>query len=72
MWTSTLIEAEGKEVVKSVDSIWGVLYNAQSLAQAAGVCQVTLCNTGDASCPDLRLKWGGELVLREKNPRRVP
>lgn len=73
MWTSTLTEAEGKEVVKSVDSIYlGSFVQCPKPAQATGVCQVTLCNAEDASCPDLRLKWGGELVLREKNPRRVP
>lgn len=72
-WTSTLIEAwKGKKLSKVLILSGGGLYNAQSLAQAAGVCQVTLCNAGDASCPDLRLKWGGEPVLREKNPRRVP
>ena len=63
---STLIGAEGKEVVKNVDSSWGVGYNAQSLPHTAGTCQVTACNTGDALCPDLGLKWGGEPVLREK------
>lgn len=63
---SALTGAEGK-VVKNVDSLWGVGYNAQSLAHAAGMCQITLCCTGDALCPDLRLKRKGELVLREKN-----
>lgn len=69
---SALTGAEGNEVVKNVDYVRGLGYDAQSLAHAAGTCQVTLHNVGDASCPDLGLEWGGEPVLGGKNPGGVP
>ena len=53
---SALTVAEAKEVVKNADSVQGVGCNAQSLTQAARTCQVTLCNTADALCPDFGLK----------------
>lgn len=53
-----LLEQRGK-LSKMLILSGGVEYNAQSLTHAAGMCQVTLCSTGDAVYPDLRLEGRG-------------